>query len=396
MFEKLDEIVEQMTTIRRDIHAHPELAFQENRTAKIVAEHLKSLGFDEVHEGLAVTGVVGLLKGNRPGRRIGLRADMDALPLSENNQFDYKSKTEGKMHACGHDGHTAILLGAASVLAASREFEGEALFVFQPAEEGEGGAAKMIEEGLFKRWPCDAFFGVHNMPGVELDHYGVKSGPVSASSDDFEIIIQGMGGHAAWPEKAKNPIMVLSQLLAEVSKLQQRLQKEPEVAILTVTQAHAGTTFNIIPNQAIITGTARALSHDMRKKLEVELKASVARVSENTGFEIDVKYHKLYAPTINSERETNYCLAVADQVFGPQKVIREFPPMMGSEDFSAFLEVIPGAYGFVGNGPGVGGCHLHNPDYDFNDGALPSSITYFVELVRNFSQIESMASSAVK
>ena len=234
------------------------------------------------------------------------------------------------------------------------------------------------------------------MPGVELDHYGVKSGPVSASSDDFEIIIQGMGGHAAWPEKAKNPIMVLSQLLAEVSELQQRLQKEPEVAILTVTQAHAGTTFNIIPNQAIITGTARALSHDMRKKLEVELKASVARVSENTGFEIDVKYHKLYAPTINSERETNYCLAVADQVFGPQKVIREFPPMMGSEDFSAFLEVIPGAYGFVGNGPGVGGCHLHNPDYDFNDGALPSSITYFVELVRNFSQIESMASSAVK
>ena len=370
-----------LTAIRRDLHAHPELAFREHRTADVVARHLQSLGI-ETHRGIGGTGVVGVVRGGRGLRAIGLRADMDALSITERNVFAHRSTIEGCMHACGHDGHTTMLLGAAGALAARPDFDGVVYLIFQPAEEGEGGAAAMIADGLFERFPMEAVFGLHNWPGMEAGHFAVHAGPVMASADRFDIAIHGVGAHAAMPHLGVDPMVAGAALVQAVQTIVSRTLDPVDAAVVSVTQFHAGEAYNVIPDRAMLAGTVRAFSLAVQDRIEAALRRVCDGVAATFGVRIEFEYRRGYPPTVNTAAEAACCARVASALVGAQQVTTTLPPSMGAEDFAFFLQHKPGAYVWLGNGPGEGGCMLHNPAYDFNDELIPIGAAYWVELVR--------------
>jgi len=382
----IDRIVEfgaDMQAWRRDIHRHPEIAFQEHRTSDIVAEKLAAWGI-EVHRGLAGTGVVGLLDGaHGNGRMIGLRADMDALPIQETNDFAHRSVHDGKMHACGHDGHTAMLLGAARYLAESRNFSGRVTLIFQPAEEGEGGARVMIEEGLFDQFPVEAVYGMHNMPGKAAGRIEVRPGPLLASSDAFDITVTGVGAHAAMPHQGVDPVVVAAQIVLGLQTIVSRQNDPVDSAVVSVTHVHTGDALNVIPEEAVIRGSVRAFRPETRDRIERE----VGRISEGIaaahGATAAVTYDRRYPALVNAPHETTLAAATAADVVGEANVSTDTPPLMGSEDFAYMLQHKPGCYVLLGNGADgmPGGCGVHNPNYDFNDEIAVIGASYWARLV---------------
>jgi amidohydrolase len=371
----------ELTAVRRDIHAHPELAFDEYRTSDIVARELQRYGL-EVHRGLARTGVVGVLKAGTSARMIGLRADMDALPLGELNEFPHHSKHPGKMHACGHDGHTAMLLGAAHYLADNPEFDGTAVFIFQPAEESEGGAAVMIEDGLFEQFPVESVYGLHNWPGIPVGEMMVMPGPVMAGTCGFEIKVRGHGCHAAMPHQGIDAIVTGAQLVQALQTVVSRTLHPCDAAVVSVTQFHAGEAWNIIPEEVLMRGTIRTFKPAVQDSVERAIERLCSGIASANGAQISVVFDHRYPPTVNSVNEAKFCQSVAGEVFGPDKVLTDILPSMGAEDFAYMLREKPGCYVWLGNGPGTGGCTLHNPHYDFNDELLVHGVSYWTHLIR--------------
>lgn len=387
--EKLDTIDElgrylpQMTQWRRHIHAHPETAFEEVGTAAYVVERLRSFGVDEIHEGIARTGVVATIRAGSSDRAIGLRADLDALDMQEDSGVGWQSTRPGKHHACGHDGHTTMLLGAARHLAATRQFDGTVHLIFQPAEENEGGGRVMVEEGLFERFPVQAVFGMHNIPGIEAGHIAVKAGPMMASYDIFEITLTGRGAHGAMPHKGIDPIAIGAELVQKLQMIVSRNIDPLEPAVVSVTKFHSGTAWNIIPNEAVIGGTVRAFSEQVQAQVEARIRQLCEGTAASHGATILVRYERRYPPTVNHPQEAELCLQVAQALVGEDRVIRDPRPAMGSEDFAWMLRARPGAYVWIGNGTGSqGGCMVHNPGYDFNDAILPTGAAFWVKLVQ--------------
>jgi hippurate hydrolase len=366
---------------RHDIHAHPEIAFEEDRTSDIVARELETFGI-EVHRGLGKTGVVGVLK-NGDGPSIGLRADMDALPIHEANDFDHRSTIDGKMHACGHDGHTSMLLGAAKYLAETRQFKGTINFIFQPAEEGEGGARVMIEDGLFEKFPCGSVYGVYNMPGKETGSFHMRPGPLMAAYDTFQIKVRGQGCHGAMPHQGLDPIVVASHIVTALQTITSRNLNPVESAVISVTQIHAGDTNNVIPDSVFMEGTTRCFKPEIRDWIETSMQRVIDGVSQALGAEVQFDYLRRYPATINHVAETEIAAKIAAEIAGEAKVTTDTPPTMGGEDFSFMLEKVPGCYLFIGNGADQeeGSCMIHNPNYDFNDRILPIGASYFSRLV---------------
>jgi hippurate hydrolase len=378
--------IDRLVAIRRDLHAHPELAFQESRTADVVARELTACGL-EVHRGLAGTGVVGILRKGEGGRSIGLRADMDALPLAEKNAFAHCSTRPGRMHACGHDGHTTMLLGAARFMAEncdSLAIEGSVHFVFQPAEETDGGADVMIRDGLFDRFPMDAVFGLHNWPGLPVGELAVLPGPVMAGTCAFEITISGQGCHAAMPQQGIDTLIAASHLVLALQTIVSRNVDPCEAAVVSVTQIHGGEAFNVIPDDAVVRGTIRAFKPEVQALVETALRRICAGIDSMFGVRSQVSFEQRYPPTINSVAESALCRDVGALVFGTEHVRRNELPSMGAEDFAFMLQKKPGCYVWLGNGPGTGGCSLHNPHYDFNDAIIPLGVTYWVRLAESF------------
>ena len=381
LVESVRPLQSKLTAIRRDIHAHPELAFEEHRTAELVARHLESLGI-ETHRGVGGTGVVGVVRGRRGLRAIGLRADMDALPITERNEFAHKSTVQGCMHACGHDGHTTMLLGAAEALAARRDFDGTVYLIFQPAEEGEGGAPAMIADGLFERFPMEAVFGMHNWPGMEAGTFAIHSGPVMASADRFDIRFTGVGAHAAMPHLGVDPVVAGAAFVQAAQTLVSRVLDPIDAGVVSVTQFHAGEAYNVIPDRAELCGTVRTFSAEVRDRLERGLRQVAEGIAQSHGVEVDFQFRRGYPPTVNTAAEAALCAEAARVVAGAGRVFTDRRPSMGAEDFAYFLEEKPGAYVWIGNGPGEGGCMLHNPNYDFNDEVLPAGVAYWCALVQ--------------
>ena len=379
--ELLAPLHAEMTAWRQDIHAHPELGFQENRTAGLVAAKLEAFGFDEVHRGVGCTGVVGVLRAGKSGRSVGLRADMDALPILEVNRFGHCSVNKGVMHACGHDGHTAMLLGAARYLSATRRFDGVVNFIFQPAEEGLGGARAMIEDGLFDRFPCQAVFGMHNRPSLDIGRFAVRSGPMMAGGAFFDIRVTGKGAHGARPETSVDAALVAAQIAVTLQSIVSRNVAPIDTAVLSVTRIHAGDAYNVIPQTAELGGTVRAFSSEVMQLVERNMK----RVAENTaaafGATAEVDFRLLFSPTVNNPAEAEFAARICAELVGQDKVERNPPLIMASEDFSFMLEQVPGCYLNIGNGLAEGGCEVHNPAYDFNDRALPLGAAFFARAV---------------
>jgi amidohydrolase len=370
----------ELTAWRRDIHQHPETAFQEVRTAELAANRLASFGI-AVDRGLAGTGVVGTLKRGSSSRAIALRADMDALPMQELNRFSHRSVNDGKMHACGHDGHVTMLLGAARMLASEGGFDGTVHFIFQPAEEGGGGGRRMVEEGLFQKFPVESVYGLHNMPGFPAGQFATRPGPVMAAADEFNILVHGTGGHAAFPHKATDSILAGAQLVTALQSIVSRSTDPLDNAVVSVTMFHGGEVNNVIPDHAKLSGSVRTFKREVQDRIIADMERIASRTAEafNTTAELD--YRRGYPPTVNTGRETEFACAVARQI--STSVIPDMPPMMGAEDFSFMLQARPGCFMFIGNGEGeAGGCMVHNPNYDFNDAILPIGVRYWVELTR--------------
>lgn len=379
--ELLPSLTQKIGALRRDIHAHPELAFDEHRTAAKVADYLDGLGL-EVHRGIARTGVVAKLSLGTSGRAIGLRADMDALPLAELNTFPHHSTRKGKMHACGHDGHTAMLLGAAEALGTLRNFDGTVYFIFQPAEEHEGGGRVMVEEGLFERFPMDMVFGLHNWPGMAVGSFGVTEGPVMAGTDRFEIEVTGRGGHAAMPHQAVDVVLAGSALVQALQSLVSRNTDPLAAAVVSVTRFHAGHADNVLPETAVLGGTVRTLNAELQDALEQGLRRICTGIESTYRVSIDLRYERGYPPTVNASEPSLIARDVARQVVGEAQVLTNLPPSMGAEDFAYLSRVVPGCYVWLGNGPGEGGCMLHSPHYDFNDEIIATGIRYWVKLAQ--------------
>ncbi len=369
---------EDLVAIRHDLHAHPELGFEEVRTASVVEEQLKALGI-ETHAGIGKTGVVGVLRGTpAPGkplssRTIGLRADMDALPIVENNAFAYKSSHPHRMHACGHDGHTTMLLGAARHLATTRNFDGTVHLIFQPGEEGHAGARAMIEDGLFTRFPCDAVYAMHNWPSLPVGTIGINDGPMMAAADRFEITITGRGGHGAHPYLAVDPVVVAGHIITAVQSIVSRNVSPIDSAVVTIAAMHAGDmdAFSVIPGTVKLIGTARSFKTTVQLAIEGRLKTLCESIATGFGATARCEYHRLYPATINSRDEARFAGDVAESLVGAEHVIRDLPPSMGAEDFSFMLQQRPGAYLRLGQGGAEQGVFLHNTRYDFNDEVLP-------------------------
>ncbi|HVH75578.1 MAG TPA: M20 aminoacylase family protein [Stellaceae bacterium] len=365
---------------RHRIHAAPELGFEEERTAELVAQQLLSFGC-EVHRGIAGTGVVGrLVNGNSP-RTIGLRADMDALPIHEQNELSYRSRHDGRMHACGHDGHITMLLGAARYLAETRDFNGTVNFIFQPAEEGLGGAKKMIEEGLFARFPCEAVFGMHNAPGLGVGKFAIRPGPMMAGGGFFDIRITGKGSHGARPELSADPIVAASHIAAALQTIVSRNLRPIDTAVVSVTRFHAGEAYNVIPETAVIGGTMRAFGNNALAQIEEAMRRIASGVAAGFGAVAEVDYRILFPPVVNLADETQFIADAAAELVGDENVERNCPLNMASEDFSFMLNERPGAYIRIGNGDEPGWCGVHNPRYDFNDEILPLGASLFARLV---------------
>ena len=377
--KELEDIQNEMQTWRRDIHAHPEIAFEEHRTAEIVAEKLKSFGI-EVETGIAGTGVVGTLKRGTGNRSIGLRADLDALLINEANEFEHKSKNPGKMHACGHDGHTVMLLGAAKYLAEQGNFDGTVNFIFQPAEENEGGGKAMIDDGLFDKYPVESVYGMHNIPGMPVASFAIKPGPIMAAFDVFNVKIIGKGGHAAMPQTTIDPIIIGTKIIDAYQSIVSRYIDPQEPAVLSVTQFHAGDAYNVIPNDIEIKGCTRCFSPKIQKQLEDQMHQITKSICEAYGATYEFEFEHRYPATINSEEEADIAGKVAQSVVGEDRVNLSPTPGMGSEDFAYMLQEKPGSYIWIGNGDGEGSCMVHNPGYDFNDEILPIGATYWVKM----------------
>lgn len=377
----LNASVDRMRAIRRDIHAHPELAFQENRTSDIVAKALERAGI-EVHRGLAGTGVVGTLR-NGDGPVIGLRADMDALPIHEETSAEHCSKHNGVMHACGHDGHTAMLIGAAEQIASERDFKGTIHFIFQPAEENFGGGKRMVEEGLFKLFPCDAVFALHNWPGLAAGKIAVQPGPMMASFDSFTFTLRGVGGHAAMPETTCDAVVAASELVLALQTIISRKINPHDPAVLSVTQMHGGEAFNVIPAEMKIMGTVRCFSSEVRDFIRDEMLKKAETVCAAHGVKASLDYEEGYPSTINTPAEAEYAASVASGLVGAENVETSFRPSMASEDFSFMTQTVPGAYIWLG--AGIDARPLHHPEYDFNDDTLELGRDLLVGLVKSFS-----------
>ncbi|MCX7157646.1 MAG: M20 family metallopeptidase [Proteobacteria bacterium] len=379
--ELLAPLHAEMTAWRQDIHAHPELGFQENRTAGLVAAKLEAFGFDEVHRGVGRTGVVGVLRAGNSGRTVGLRADMDALPILEVNRFGHCSVNKGVMHACGHDGHTAMLLGAARYLASTRRFDGVVNFIFQPAEEGLGGARAMIDDGLFDRFPCQAVFGMHNRPSLDIGRFAVRSGPMMAGGAFFDIRVTGKGAHGARPETSVDAALVAAQIAVSLQSIVSRNVAPVDTAVLSVTRIHAGDAYNVIPQTAELGGTVRAFSSEVMQLVERSMKRVAQATAEAFGATAEVDFRVLFSPTVNNPAEAEFAARICAELVGQDKVERSPPLIMASEDFSFMLEQVPGCYLNIGNGLAEGGCEVHNPAYDFNDRALPLGAAFFARAV---------------
>ena len=382
-----------ITQIRRDLHAHPELCYEEQRTADLVATKLAEWGI-EVHRGLGVTGVVGVVHGRdggASGRGVGLRADMDALPMTELNTFAHASQHAGKMHACGHDGHTAMLLAAAQHLAAHRHFDGTVYLIFQPAEEGGGGAREMIRDGLFDRFPMEAVFGMHNWPGYPAGTFAVSPGPVMASSNEFRMVIRGKGSHAALPHNGIDPVPTACQMVQAFQTIITRNKKPLDAGVISVTMIHAGEATNVVPDHCVVQGTVRTFTVEVLDMIEQRMRAIAEHTCAAFGATCEFEFHRNYPPTVNTPAEAAFAREVMRSIVGDaQALVQE--PTMGAEDFAYMLQAKPGAYCFIGNGDGAhrgryeggghdaGPCTLHNPRYDFNDDLIPLGGTYWVEL----------------
>lgn len=381
--DALGRYLPQMTEWRRHIHAHPETAFEEVGTAAYVVERLRSFGVDSIVEGIAKTGVVAAIHGRlgQSTRAIGLRADLDALDMQESSGVPWASRHAGKHHACGHDGHTTMLLGAARHLTSTRNFDGTVYLIFQPAEENEGGGRVMVEEGLFERFPMEAVFGMHNIPGIEAGRIAVKPGPMMASYDIFEITLTGRGAHGAMPQQSIDPITIGAELVQKLQTIVSRNLDPHDPAVVSVTKFHSGTAWNIIPNEAVIGGTVRAFSETVQTKIEQRIRQLCEGTAASHGATISVRYERRYPPVVNHVEPSALCLKVAESLVGTDRVIRDPKPAMGSEDFAWMLRARPGCYVWIGNGTGTeGGCTVHNPGYDFNDAILPIGAAYWVRL----------------
>ncbi|HEX7983590.1 MAG TPA: M20 aminoacylase family protein [Duganella sp.] len=373
--------------IRRDLHAHPELCYEERRTSDVVADKLTEWGIPVIR-GLGLTGVVGIIKNGSSPRAIGLRADMDALPMQEVNTFAHASRHPGKMHACGHDGHTAMLLGAAKHLAEHRNFDGTVYVVFQPAEEGGAGARRMIEDGLFEQCPMDAIYGMHNWPGIPSGHLSVVEGPMMASSNEFYLTIKGKGAHAAQPHNSIDPVMVAVQIAQSWQTIISRQKSPLDTAVLSITQIHAGSATNVIPDEAQMVGTVRTFTTPVLDMIEARMGEIARHTAAAFGAEVEYKFRRNYPPLVNHPAETRFAVEVMKEVVGADKVDDHVEPTMGAEDFAFFLQAKPGCYIFIGNGEGdhrdgghgLGPCVLHNGSYDFNDNLLPVGASFWVRL----------------
>ncbi|WP_225783941.1 M20 aminoacylase family protein [Xenophilus sp. Marseille-Q4582] len=381
-----------LQSVRRDIHAHPELAFEETRTSDLVAKLLTDWGIP-IHRGLGRTGVVGTIvgTGGSSPRAIGLRADMDALPMAEHNTFAHASKHAGKMHACGHDGHTTMLLGAAQHLAKHRDFDGTVHLIFQPAEEHGGGAREMMREGLFEKFPCEAVFGMHNMPGIPVGSVAASPGPVLASNNEFKAVIRGKGGHAAMPQLGVDPIPAALQMIQAFQTIITRNKKPLETAVISVTMIHAGSVPNVIPDECVVQGSVRAYTAETLDLIERRMAEIATHTAAVFGAECDFHFQRNYPSTVNHTAETAFVREVLAQMLPAEQILTQVP-IMAAEDFAFMLEQVPGCYAFIGNGDGdhrlpghgAGPCVVHNPSYDFNDEILPLGASLFVNLVRRW------------
>lgn len=379
VIDRIAELTEDMTAWRRDLHAHPETAFEETRTAGVVADKLSGFGID-VHQGLARTGVVGTLTTGE-GAAIGLRADMDALPIFEANDLAHKSTIDGKMHACGHDGHTAMLLGAARYLSEIRNFTGTVHFIFQPAEESEGGGREMVEDGLFDLFPMDRVFGLHNWPEMEAGTFAVKVGPMMAAFDVFELTVTGRGAHAAMPHLAIDPIPAAADIVGALRALNTADAGPERAAVVTVTQIHGGDAWNVIPDRVTLRGTARSFDAAVQDGIERSIGDIAGGICERHGCGMELDYQRRYPATVNDAGAVEAAVGAAVDVAGPGMVVRDPAPSMVSEDFAFMLNEKPGCYAWIGNGGSAGGCLLHNPGYDFNDHILGLGASYWARLV---------------
>ena len=386
----LDSIVTQaagIAAVRRDIHAHPELSFEEWRTADVVAQKLTEWGIP-IHRGLGKTGVVGILKNGTSDRAIGLRADMDALPVQEFNKFEHSSQHPGKMHACGHDGHVAMLLAAAQHLSKHKHFDGTVYFIFQPAEEGGGGAREMMRDGLFELFPMQAVYGMHNWPGLAAGQFALSAGPVMASSNEFKITIHGKGSHAALPHNGVDPVPVACQMVQAFQTIISRNKKPVDAGVISVTMIHTGEATNVVPDVCEMQGTVRTFSIEVLDLIEQRMREVAQHTCAAFGATCTFEFERNYPPTINHVAETAFAQQVMASIVGGANVVPQ-EPTMGAEDFSYMLQAVPGAYCFIGNGEGAhrahghgeGPCTLHNPNYDFNDELIPLGGTYWVRLV---------------
>jgi hippurate hydrolase len=379
VINRIAEFTDEIAAWRQDFHANPEVLYEVERTASIVADKLKGFGCDEVVTGIGRTGVVGIITGqqNTSGRTIGLRADMDALPITERTGKPYASTVPGKMHACGHDGHTAMLLGAAKYLAETRNFDGRIALIFQPAEEGGAGGKAMLEDGLVERFSIDEFYGMHNWPGMPVGHFGIRAGGIMAATDRFYIDISGQGGHAARPHTTIDPIIVAANMITGLQAIVSRNVDPLQSAVLSVTMVEAGEADNVISKTAKITGTVRTLDLAVQDQIEERLNQFVPQFAQSFGASASVRYARGYPVTVNAPEQTAFAAEVAGEVVGPERVDDDAPPSMGGEDFSFMLEQRPGAYIFLGNGDSA---ELHTNGYDFNDAVIPVGTSYWVRL----------------
>jgi hippurate hydrolase len=378
--ELLPALTPKIAAFRRDIHAHPELAFDEKRTATKVADYLDGLGL-EVHRGIARTGVVAKLSLGNGKRAIGLRADMDALPMDELNTFDHRSQHKGRMHACGHDGHTAMLLGAAKYLAATRNFDGTVHLIFQPAEEGRGGAEAMVKDGLFQKFPCEIIFGMHNRPKLDVGKFAIRSGPQMAGGGLFDIHITGKGAHGARPETGIDPVIIATQIISALQSVVSRNVAPLDSAVISVTQMHSGDAYNVIPQEAVLRGTIRAFRKETMALIKERIETISSGIAQTLGGSAKADVRIAFPPLVNDKDAVKFIADVAAEIVGPENMNREGPFVMASEDFSYMLEQVPGAFINIGNGGGEGGCEVHNPSYDFNDEALTLGSTLWARVV---------------
>ena len=385
ILNSINQMQEEMKEWRRDLHRIPEIGLQEHKTSEFIQNKLKSWNID-FKTGYANTGIVAWIKGNRGNgeKTIGLRADFDALPMTEKNSFDHKSMNEGMMHACGHDGHTTMLLGAAKYIKENPEFDGTVYFIFQPGEEGFGGGEKMIQDGLFNDHKIDEVYALHNWPELPLGHFGISTGAMMAAVDEYDIIVKGKGGHAALPHLAIDPIIIASQIVLSLQTIISRFLNPVDNALITVTKIHGGSAYNVIDDEVILNGTVRTFKQEIRDKIEKRINETAKGIAKANGGEVEVVYFRKYPPTINSKKESVFSSIVAKELVGEKNVQMDVEPSMGGEDFSYLLNEKPGSYLYIGQRDSNHKDYLHTTKYDFNDDLLPIGVNFWVNLVKNF------------